>query len=1709
MNKEPFDQDKELNDLEKELKSSFENLESVPLRAGFQEEFRAALEKEIIKKAPGREDSGLSSRSATPSTKKRIELPKIKLPSFGSPFGKKRLGSPGLKLIASFVIIVFLFTALFYGLGEIDIFIKPVQAGEITIKAQVSDKLGVDTGTTFLLTSENPLDEDLVEKNLIIEPAVPFSLEKKTGGREYNIIPQEKLSANTVYRLSFDPAGEDRDSYTWAFQTKGSFRVLRSLPGNETTGVPLNTGIEIIFSHENFQTEKAGSYVDIQPVVSGRFEKHKKTLAFVPTDLKPGTLYTVTVKQGFPLEGSTETLSADYIFSFETALKESEQQSFVFDLDSRLTEYSTNDIPAFPVYFYRNSDNQKTPPLKITLYRYQDYKGFQASVSKRDEIPNWSYNALHLYKEDLRGLDKAGEYDTEFQSADKYTHYIVFPEKLSPGYYAAEFLAEDCTRQIWFQVTDLAVYTATNEKNTILWAHDLKTKAPAANIEVLIENKNLIAKGDANGAALLADKVEGSKEYALVKSGSMETLVPLEPSYEGQYYQNHLKARSYWKYLYLDRELYLPGDTVSFWGVISSRLKNSPQIDNVTVELMGTDGPLYEGAVAAPIQTLNAQLEGDIFTGEMKLPVLKPGYYYFNVNVGEVNLLSRGFSVETYQKPSYTLTVTPEKRAIFAGEGTNFQAKAAFFEGTPVPELKLNYSFYGEQGSVVTDDKGVARIPYIGKHNNDNYSPYQFIYLGVNASLPEAGEINGSSEFFVFKSKVYLNGSITRKDNDFSLTAKLSTVELTKVNEGNYPSEENFIKGPAANTLVKGSLYQDVWTKVEAGERYDFINKKTEKIYHYDHSTQHITDFSLITDSQGYITYNGTLDAEGSYYVELSAQDNEGRELKRKYFVYGSGGGYYPEYKYYYLQPEQAENSFKEGDKVSLTFMENTKEIAPQKGQVLYFTARQAIETYEVSDSSRYVTTFKNEYIPNINIYGVFFDGTNYQEASPYLMPYNSKEKALQVKVETDKTEYRPKDMVKLNVQITDAENRPVRSARVNLNLVDEAIYSLVNQNVDLLRSLYSDYVYTYLNTRKSHYHPGYGGGAERGGEGDSDRKDFRDTVLFVTLETDSNGRAVTEFQLPDNLTSWRLTYHALGDNLSAGSGTYQIPVKLPFFVEITSNNMYLAGDTPTIVAKSYGDKISSKQEVSYQMKLVDPQGQEVSDAGKGTAFSPFDWQLPALKEGIYKLTVTAQSGDYQDAITREIKVAESFLERTLTKTELLQDGTEIKGSFKEPVTLIFSDLEKSQYLSGLYDLAWVNGSRLEQKLAGVEARKLLKTYFTDEKYFLLEDEDDSVLTYQQPDGGISILPYSESELALSAMIAAYHSEGFDKNALAAYFYRLMDSNAGTEDDVSLMLWGLAALKEPVLLKINEKLNEEELAPGEKINLAQASLEIGNGAYAKEVYNQILKQYGEDLGANMRINAGKDQDEIVEATTQMALLAARLNMLERNKLFQYILENPGKEILNTLEQTQILKYSLRYMDPEPVSFTYELKGEKLSKNLKDHETFKLIVPPDDLQTLKFSQVKGKIGMLLSFSDAYDSEDVVPRDELSITRVFYKGKDRAKIFERGDLVQVTLTFDIKDKAPSGYYEIVDILPAGLKYVSRPYIRGQKYDSSLSYPTEVKDQKLTFAVYKKNNGRITYYARVVSPGEYEAQAPLLSHTGSNKISVLGNRDRIIIK
>lgn len=198
------------------------------------------------------------------------------------------------------------------------------------------------------------------------------------------------------------------------------------------------------------------------------------------------------------------------------------------------------------------------------------------------------------------------------------------------------------------------------------------------------------------------------------------------------------------------------------------------------------------------------------------------------------------------------------------------------------------------------------------------------------------------------------------------------------------------------------------------------------------------------------------------------------------------------------------------------------------------------------------------------------------------------------------------------------------------------------------------------------------------------------------------------------------------------------------------------------------------------------------------------------------------------------------------------------------------------------------------------------------------------------------------------------------------------------------------------------------------------------------------------------------------------------------------------------------------MKPSPVSFTYELNGEKVNKQLENNELFKLTVLPEDLKNIKFSQVEGKVGMMSNYTLPIEGGETGNSEDLVISRSYLVDEVLTTSIDRTDLVKVVIRSNIGDRAPAGLYEIIDILPAGLTHISQPYNYYDygKNQSILDYPSEVNGQKLVFLT-SKGKQEITYLARVVSPGEFNCEAPVLSNINNNTLYTSGSKDRIIIE
>lgn len=1626
------------------------------------------------------------------------------------------------------------------------------EAAEVVVVPERSDALGMDPDSAFLLTSRVPLSAEMVRKNLVISPQVGFNLTMlDQEGKQYRIQPEIPLSTDSIYRLELlagrvseaegEPGNQgdgvtgqqalSRD-YRWAFQTRGDFRVLGTLPRHTSAHVPLNTGIEVVFSHEG--VADLTPYFDIQPRVEGRFEYHKKVAVFVPKELQPGTLYTVTVKAGAGVRGSATGLAADYVFQFETEPEAGPGQQGYFYLFQREYEFAEREIPALSVT-YDQGGRSNAGEVQVTLYRFAGPQDYVQALARVQDIPPWAYTSRGKFMVDTRGLHRIMDYTAAIQNAPGgYPQLVVLPEPLPAGYFLAELSALGKKHQVWLQVTDLSAYTSVSRTETLVWLNDLVARGPAAGGRVqLLDSRDGRPSGnavqaDSSGVATLSTPASlwsGAKRedlFLLAQAGDAQTVIhiPAEAYYPYGGGQSN-RAAEYWKYLYTDRSLYQPSDQVRFFGIVQPRERGAQPIKAVTVEL--TDQYSYwEDRQANPLASQRVAVQGNTFDGMISLPNLRPGTYFLQVRDGSDILLVRSFEVQTYTKPAYRFSVVPERRAVFAGEQAVFHVSTRFFEGTPVSDLAVNYQFGGKSGTVVTGLDGEARVAV--EAGFEGYGPFRQTAMNISAQLPEAGDIYSWQAVMVFDYNIYLQSSVKREGDRAVLSFQANRVTLDRINRGEQENYWDFKGEAAAGRVIRGEVLEHITRKVETGEVYDYINKVVVKQYTYQSEQVPLFNFEVTTGAAGEARYDFPVHPEKTYIVRITAQDYNNRTIRQDQWLRGSlSPADEEDYPWYHLEvPEDKRSGFRPGEEVLVEMRRNNNKAGDRPAGYLFYTARRGLTGYRVQDNPVYAGSFQAEDIPNYYLYGVYFDGRQYYQAER-TVAIDPQARALKVRINPGQAVYRPGETARMTVNVTDQAGRPVQ-ARVNLSLVDEAVHYLSDQWVDLLNSLYRDLVPSWVvRHQSSHRLPDRGYGAEMGGEGDVGRTEFVDTAYFATVLTGADGKAQVDIKLPDNLTSWRLTYHAVTGKMEAASGSILIPVKLPFFVELTMNTTYLAGDRPEVVVRAYGEKIGRGETVDYTLKLTGPDNQVITRQVGGQAFQPVRLPLPELQEGKYRVTVTGRSkGGLTDTLTLPLTVRSSYLVWDRTDFIPLQPGIKLAGSADRPTRVTFVDYQRGFYLHVLESLAHTGGNRLDQRLAAWIATGMLAAYFDRQG-----EEEVQLIKYQTNSGGLALLPYSDADLALSAKAAALRPDLFDREGLARYFQQVVDSREEDRERAITALFGLAALERPVLRQLHLAAGLPDLNLKERLYLALAFTLLGSDEDGRQLWNGVMADHGEELGAHLRVNSGRDQDEVVELTALAAVMASRLRHPDGDRLYRYVMEQQPRLELAILERLLYLDAALANLpEGERAAVVYAGPGsDPVTVNLAGGKTHTMLLAPADLAQLRILEVHGKAGAVTAYETALDLAQVKADPDLSLERFYFvKGREAGEL-QAGDIVEVVLTFKAADRAPDGTYGITDFLPAGLKPITDPWRRGvfeygKPHEYYYTHPILVEGQRVSFQVTKSANkdewnrilptgARLRYFARVVSTGAFQAESAYILHLNANRVAGFTVRQQVVIK
>lgn len=1581
------------------------------------------------------------------------------------------------------------------------------EISEFDLKASVADAAGIAPSSHFILKTTVSLTPQVLEKYIKMIPVIDLSIKKVSAlENTFEIVPKDELQPNRIYTIQVDKGPLASHDFSWAYQVKAPFQITSSIPGDKGVDVPTNTGIELYFNRDDIIAPE--NFIEITPAVSGKFDVFENKVRFIPSSpLAERTIYTIKIKAGLKAKDTDDILSAEKIIQFQTAQAYSENREPSAYFSRQFAEFKPDSDILLGVETY------STSLVGATVYRFDSAQEFLDSATKIQGNTPWARYYTNIDNQ-LPENKKVFSGNLPLETAD-YFSLVRIPQALQVGYYAIVITSGKSKDVSWFQVNPVTSFAAFASSKSLVWLKDIVGAKSITGVPILFNNKQ-IGQSGADGVALFDTPSElirkqtdshyaNERKFFIAQIPTGALVIPMEGEYGDA--ASLTQNDSWWDYISLNKNIYLPTDSLRFWAIEKPR-DGEVAGEEISVKLTNSYWSQTQDNVTTYAETKLKLSEYNAVTGELSFANLKPGIYDLTFYKGTEVVAKQTVTVSAYIKPAYKITAIPDKNALFAGDSVTFKVKAEFFDGTPVTNTPLSYSAYGisgknSQGDINLNLQGEGSFTVTPEYtNNQTYWP-SYLSVNVRPSKAEEGQIETNSSVFVFGP--HINNSVSQKQSVSNVTFTVKTRAVV-LNDNSrvepYWNTEEYLGNPVAGETTKVDISEVVYLKDQTGTGYDPINKLTYPIYNYRTEDRSISSQTITADQNGSAQLSFTPENKKTYKFIFTTYDNMGRAVKDTRYVYGSFGDvdYGSQDSSYHLFNPDSNKNYKVGDPINLQ-LQTDQGIMPPDGQgnYIFMIVNNGIIEYRIQDMPKYNSTFRDEDIPNIGIWPGWFGGGRFHNSYLQNISFDANERRLNIAVTKDKQTYKPGDNVSLDIRVTDKNNNPVK-AEVNLSALDEAVFSIRPDENDIINDLYKD-IYSQVVIRTSNVPPYDGGGAERGGGGgDTPRSNTQEMAVFKSIATDSGGNAHVQFKLPDNITSWRLTSQAVTKDLFAGKDIYFIPVTLPLFVDATLNNTYLAGDALTLRLRTFGTS-ANQGNVNYSVESPTLPFKKIDKAGGNSVEIP----LGALTLGNHQLTVRANNGGFSDALTRQLSVLSSYFTKNTSDFYEGLVGLKIKNNAIGYTTLVFSSYGRGRLYDELKSLSYQWGVRLDQKGTQMIATILLNNYFGEKN----EKPEFQSAKYQAGTGGLQLLPYSGDDLELSAISAhLFEDSAFDRASLKSYLSQSLSDAKSDISRITRALYGLTAFNEPVLTKIQRVKNDKSLTLKDRVFVALALDSIGAKEEARAYYKQMIKPSVQIKSSYAYVDNLKS-DDTVTATALVAALTASLEEPESAKFASYVDQNFPKETLSNFQRLLYIKFALPKLNPEKVSFTYKAGSKEESKTLENGELFTLTFSPQDLASLELLNVTGKFGIVASYEQQLSPGSISKDKNLSLNRSYEVNGNATKAFNEGDSVLVRLNPQFGGNALNGSYQIVDYLPSGLRPIDQEsggYYTN--YDSRF-YPAEINNQKITFVIDKNVNLPIYYYARVVSKGIYKAEPALLQSLRSFESVTTSNEDSITVK
>ncbi len=1135
--------------------------------------------------------------------------------------------------------------------------------------------------TGVVVTFNTPMDPEATGSafSLVSEAGapVPGGLTWRDNGAVLVFTPTQQLDLGTRYLLRL---GERARALTGApieasldssFTTVPYPAPVSIVPADDTSGVPLYDSVRVAFAGAISPTTVL-PHVVVTPSVAQNdlYTYWSGNILNLSWDKEPRTEYCVRIAPGIQDRYGNETTS------------------------SLAACFTTGDLP--PVFAPATGGNAATLDAAQPAELYVVSRNLtRVSLSLLSMSERAFIGSQEIAGEEVRGWTEslAGEPNEARISP------LVLTRQGGPlptGYYGLRWSAPQdggWRQDLRIAVVDRHVTLKVATEEALVWVTDLQSGEPVAGAEVrlLDEQGTLIAGATTDSQGIARTPIEarknlwdrvaavvgrpGEEGFGVALTGWNANVTPWEFGIDVDYGGK----TPYYLYLYSDRPIYRPGQTVHVRGILREEADvrySLPDLQqSVEVRLRDVDW----NVVTTNTVTLS-EIGGFDTAFELSQGAAVGLYAVEALVPGVERVWQLPFAVAAYRKPEFEVSITPERDDVLQGETLRAVVDARYYFGGPVSNARVAWTVraapsvfdppvegwwsWGPSGGRVLSHEPIAR----GEKTTDGEGR---VLLEIPAELvePENGEPPSSQEWEI---------EVTVTDESgFPVSNRAPvTVHATRFYLGLQPREWVVRAGektsvdlmaldwqgaPVSNQEVEVTLAQREWYRERSAEPFSSPR--------WAYTDTIVSTLNVTTGGDGSAEAVVTPPRGGSHVLIAQTTDEDGRPVRTEVALWVSG----PDAAAWQMAqgeitPVADVQTYRPGDTASIllpTPFEAPFEVLMtlERGGILevrQFEATEANPIVELPITARHAP---NIYVSFVVVKGAVGEegGTPDVRVGMLELTVEPVAQTLQVELTADQSRaYLPGEDVTLTVRTVDSAGRTV-DAEVGLAVVDKAVLALQEPNAPaILDGFYNerplgvvmgDSLLVSLDRIAEELEQdaermaaelsmgGIGGGG--GGDGmamlGEIRKEFPDTALWrAQVRTGPTGETQVTFELPDSLTTWVADARAVTADTKVGSETLEFVVAKPLLIRPVTPRFFVAGDRPEVAAVVHNNT-GEELDVTVSLEalggaVAEESAQVVTVPAGGRTRVTWSLAVPTAATGEVLLNFSVAGGGYEDA---------------------------------------------------------------------------------------------------------------------------------------------------------------------------------------------------------------------------------------------------------------------------------------------------------------------------------------------------------------------------------------------------------------------------------------------------------------------------------------------